>query len=160
MDQSASDTLQRKISDCLGHTMDVGVRVAAIADYTDGLWPTEATAIEAAVEKRRFEFSTGRMLARELMAELGFAAGPIDRGANRQPVWPAGLVGSITHADGLVVAAVARNSGLRGLGVDLETWDRVTPKLHDRLFTAAERKMRGAPRSCLDNFHSQPGIRG
>lgn len=41
-------------------------------------------------------------------------------GSHREPVWPQGIVGSITHCSGLAAAAVARDASLRGLGIDVE----------------------------------------
>jgi enterobactin synthetase component D len=41
-------------------------------------------------------------------------------GQGRQPLWPPGLVGSITHAGGFALAAVARSSDLAAIGVDSE----------------------------------------
>lgn len=45
---------------------------------------------------------------------------PIDRGADCAPVWPEGIVGSITHTEGFVSAAVGWASEFRGLGIDSE----------------------------------------
>ena len=42
------------------------------------------------------------------------------RGPCREPVWPAGVVGSITHCDGFCAAAVARKTQTSSLGIDAE----------------------------------------
>jgi 4'-phosphopantetheinyl transferase EntD len=42
-------------------------------------------------------------------------------GADRTPIWPDGLVGSISHCDGFCGAVVARSSDLCGIGFDAET---------------------------------------
>ena len=39
---------------------------------------------------------------------------------DRAPIWPDGLVGSITHAGGFAAAAVARAADIAGLGIDSE----------------------------------------
>ena len=41
-------------------------------------------------------------------------------GAKREPLWPAGVVGSITHCDGYRAAAVARATDLATVGIDAE----------------------------------------
>jgi enterobactin synthetase component D len=41
-------------------------------------------------------------------------------GASREPLWPPGFVGSISHSEELVGAAVAATSSARGLGIDFE----------------------------------------
>jgi enterobactin synthetase component D len=66
-------------------------------------------------------FVMGRAAASSALRALGVetrSALPIDaRGA---PVWPPGVVGSITHDGGLAACAVARDRDLRGVGIDLQ----------------------------------------
>jgi 4'-phosphopantetheinyl transferase EntD len=111
---------------------------AQIADHGDQLLPPERAAIEGAVEKRRREFSTGRVLARRAMGELNLPTGPILRGENREPHWPPETLGTITHAQDQAVVGVARQGVVRSLGLDLELVDRVGDGLHRRLFTDTE----------------------
>ena len=110
----------------------------AIADHVAKLTAAERPAIAKAVDKRRREFATGRYLAKQAMARIGVTPASIPRDDERRPVWPAGCMGSITHAEGLAVAAVARDQAFKGLGIDLEAADRVTAELHDKLFTEHE----------------------
>ncbi|MEZ5560456.1 MAG: 4'-phosphopantetheinyl transferase superfamily protein [Pseudomonadales bacterium] len=112
----------------VAHAWDCGAQLLA----------AERQAIERAVPKRINEFATGRVLARRAMALLGLPAGAIGRDTSRRPLWPEGCTGSITHADDLVVAAVARANTCASLGIDLEQADRVTPALHRKLLTASE----------------------
>jgi 4'-phosphopantetheinyl transferase EntD len=85
------------------------------------LFPGEEAAVARAVEKRRREFIAGRTCARRAMAALGEAPAPIFQGEDRAPVWPDGLVGTITHSDAWCAAAVARAAdGFRALGLDIE----------------------------------------
>src|SRR4051812_24879633 len=86
----------------------------AIDDTT--LHPEEADAIKAAVPSRRHEFVLGRWCARQALAELGVMARAIPVGHQRMPVWPAGVVGSITHCRGFVGAVVAPADQLRAIG--------------------------------------------
>jgi enterobactin synthetase component D len=46
--------------------------------------------------------------------------GRITIGVDRAPVWPAGVVGAITHAEGFAAAAVARAADAAGIGLDSE----------------------------------------
>jgi 4'-phosphopantetheinyl transferase EntD len=85
--------------------------------------PQEQAAIEKAGAKRRAEFTTARQCARAALARLGEPPVPIPRGERGAPVWPAGIVGSITHCDGYRAAAVARARDLVTLGVDAEPHD-------------------------------------
>jgi enterobactin synthetase component D len=79
-------------------------------------------ALRHATAKRRIEFLAGRYCARRAMK--GLAAGALPEAppqdADGCPVWPPGIVGSISHTDQFATAAVVSSSGARGLGVDVE----------------------------------------
>src|SRR6202022_3165764 len=82
------------------------VGVEAFEDVPGELsFPGEESLIVNAVEARRREFITARRCAREALAKLGYAPVPIRAGRKREPLWPAGLVGSITHTTGFRAAA-------------------------------------------------------
>jgi len=84
------------------------------------LFPDEAAIVANAVAARRREFATARFCARRTLRELGFPDVPIVPDDDRAPVWPAGVVGSITHCAGYRAAAAARSDDLSGLGIDAE----------------------------------------
>jgi 4'-phosphopantetheinyl transferase EntD len=84
------------------------------------LFEEERAAVGRAVDKRRREFATARGCARAALGLLGVEAGPIPSGERGEPLWPAGVVGSITHCDGYRAAAVARGGELASLGIDAE----------------------------------------
>jgi 4'-phosphopantetheinyl transferase EntD len=84
------------------------------------LFPEEETSLGHAVEKRRREFITGRACARLALRRLGIAATPIPNGVHGEPLWPAGVVGSITHCRGYRACAVANADRVASLGVDVE----------------------------------------
>jgi len=84
------------------------------------LYPVEVEQIGAAVERRRVDFAGARACARAAMTRLGVPPGPVLRGARGVPVWPPGLVGTLTHTDGLRAAALARAGRVRSVGLDVE----------------------------------------
>lgn len=84
------------------------------------LLPDEAKAIARAVDKRRREYTTVRHCARQALLELGLPPTPILNGSKREPLWPAGVVGALTHCDGYRAAAVARAGDVASLGIDAE----------------------------------------
>lgn len=84
------------------------------------LFPEEERSVGRAVEKRRREFVTGRACARRALERLGVAPVAIPSGARGEPLWPAGVVGSITHCQGYRACAVARSTDFRSLGIDAE----------------------------------------
>jgi len=80
-----------------------------------------SAALERATAKRRGEFLAGRFCARAAIEALACApAEPLERDPDGCPVWPPGLVGSISHTSGFATAAVASSREARGLGVDVE----------------------------------------
>jgi 4'-phosphopantetheinyl transferase EntD len=89
-------------------------------DTPSPLFPEEEALVSKAVDKRRREFATARRCAREALAGLGLASAPLLTGKNREPLWPAGVVGSITHCQGYRGAVVAREGDLASLGIDAE----------------------------------------
>ncbi|GAA2055698.1 4'-phosphopantetheinyl transferase superfamily protein [Catenulispora yoronensis] len=84
------------------------------------LFPGEEAAISRAVAKRRREYITTRHCARLAMVRLGLPPMAVGSGGNREPLWPEGVVGSLTHCDGYRAAAVARSGSVGGVGVDAE----------------------------------------
>jgi len=90
------------------------------------LFPEELQAMARATPARRYEFALGRRCAREALALLGGPRVAIPVGRFRDPVWPFGYVGSITHCRGFCAAAAARtppgnsSCGIRGIGLDSE----------------------------------------
>ncbi len=84
------------------------------------LFPQELSSMGRAVEKRRREFTTGRACARKALARLGLPPAPIATGARGQPLWPAGVVGSITHCAGYRACALARGAEIAAIGIDAE----------------------------------------
>ncbi len=102
--------------------------------------PGEAHLVAGAAPKRRREFAAGRACAHAALAQIGRDQAPLGRDEKGRPLWPAGLVGSITHTEGYAAALVARAGDFRGVGLDAEHVGRVTPDLWPRLFDAAERE--------------------
>ena len=71
---------------------------------------------------RRLHFAAGRYCATRAMTALdpALAASAIERGVDGEPVWPAGIVGSITHSGAFVSAAAARAEDAAGVGIDTQ----------------------------------------
>jgi 4'-phosphopantetheinyl transferase EntD len=102
------------------------------------LKPEEARSVEHAVPKRIQEFAAGRQCARRALAELGRLDVSIPVAHDRQPLWPPGVVGSITHTAGLCAAVVAESTRLAALGVDTELSGAVKPELWRTICVADE----------------------
>ena len=104
------------------------------------LFPEEEAAVGNAVEKRRREFVTARACAREALARLGHPGQPVPSGARGEPLWPAGVVGSITHCAGYRACAVAPASELLTIGVDAEVAAPLPPGLIADIALPEERR--------------------
>jgi 4'-phosphopantetheinyl transferase EntD len=89
--------------------------------------PEEARVVARAVDKRRREFATARRCAREALAALGVPVRAVPSGPSREPCWPDGVVGSITHCAGYRAAAVARADTTATVGVDAEPHEPLPP---------------------------------
>jgi len=104
--------------------LPVGVTAAeAFVDVDEAdaaLLPEERVAVASALDRRRREYATVRFCAREALTSLGVPPTPIVPGASREPQWPGGVVGSMTHCDGYRGAAVARAREFISVGIDAE----------------------------------------
>jgi 4'-phosphopantetheinyl transferase EntD len=117
-----------------------GVVVVVATDplAREPLHPDEAALAVRMGEARRREFALGRACARHALVRLG-VPGPVLRGPDRAPVWPQGVVGSLTHCDLLCAAAVARSGDIVAIGLDAETDEPLSPRMGQRVCTEAER---------------------
>ncbi len=116
----------------------VALRAGAIAAHVGPIWPEEAARVARAADGRRAEFAAGRSLARQALADLGAAPCALPSSPGGAPAWPAGYLGSITHSRDQAAAAVARQTDLRALGIDLESGLRFKPGMERLVLLPAE----------------------
>ncbi|MGH8217527.1 MAG: 4'-phosphopantetheinyl transferase family protein [Steroidobacteraceae bacterium] len=102
------------------------------------LAPEEAAHVARAVPKRVNEFAAGRACARRALAELGVPDFILRVGPDREPLWPPGIAGSITHTDEYCAAAAARTTRFAAIGLDAERRDAVHPRLWRQIATSEE----------------------
>jgi 4'-phosphopantetheinyl transferase EntD len=114
------------------------------ADWTAPLLPEEEPLVARAVEKRRREFTAGRTCARRALARLGWTDFPVLVGSRREPLWPPGVVGAITHCHGYCAAAVARVTDVRSLGIDAELRGPLPAGVAELVCTEPERRWAAA----------------
>lgn len=100
----------------------VAVVAATPADADESLLAIdEARHLPPMVAVRRREYTMGRNAARRALARLGVPPASIGRrDPDRDPEWPDGIVGSISHSHGVAVAACARASDVLAIGLDVE----------------------------------------
>ena len=105
------------------------------------VFPGEEDLIAKAVPARRREFVTARRCAREALRQLGHRPAPIRSGPHREPIWPDGVLGSITHCAGYRAAAVARAAEVTALGIDAESHAALPDGVRELVTTDGEPDM-------------------
>ncbi len=93
---------------------------------------------DAMIPAAREAFARGRAAAHASLRSIGLDDGPILRGRHREPLWPDGAVGSISHAAGYGVSLCAPSAATDGVGVDVEQV-RHAPELWDFVPRAEEK---------------------
>ncbi|MCP3919054.1 MAG: 4'-phosphopantetheinyl transferase superfamily protein [bacterium] len=111
---------------------------AALATAEQELDERERDAVRSAVLKRRREFAGGRWCAKRALERLGRPPVPIGVGARREPLWPPDVVGSISHAAGYCVAAVAAREACAALGLDVEPAEDLPRDLWGKILRPTE----------------------
>jgi 4'-phosphopantetheinyl transferase EntD len=96
------------------------VLVEVFGDVTVDSDAAEARVVRHAVPERRREHATVRACARAGLVQLGQRPAPILNDADGVPLWPVGVVGSLTHCRGYRAALVARRIDLNCVGIDAE----------------------------------------
>ena len=133
----ASDpSLRGAAEDCLSSTMmrlaPEGVRLGCRLIRPDDaslLLPEEQRAIATQAAAARRASGAARHLARGLLTECGYTGAAVGREPSGEPIWPAGLVGSLAHDDEFAVAAIAPCTAFVSLGIDVEPAEPLPPDL-------------------------------
>lgn len=110
-------------------------QVAAVEAFDDppdvALYPEEQALLRQAVASRRQEFGTTRWCARQALATLGLPPAAILPGPRRAPLWPDGVVGSMTHCAGYRAAALAHARDIAAIGIDAEPHEPLPDGVRD-----------------------------
>ncbi len=76
--------------------------------------------IGRSVEKRQADYLAGRLCADFCLRDLGYHQFDLATHAERFPVWPAGVVGSLSHNSEFAVACTCYERNTNLLGLDIE----------------------------------------
>lgn len=121
----------------------VGPAVSVTEAYADDapleVLSGEPEVVAGAISRRVAEFATTRRCARDALARLGHPRVPILAGPHGEPLWPAGVVGSITHCAGYRATAVASAAPGRLIGIDAEPNEPLPPGVLEVVTRPAER---------------------
>lgn len=98
----------------------------------------EAELVARAVDKRKHEFATARVLARAAMERIGRKDVELLNAEDRSPIWPEGITGSISHCDTRAVVAVGQRERVGTVGVDIEHRDELKRELWKSVLLKSE----------------------
>ncbi|MDO4914100.1 4'-phosphopantetheinyl transferase [Corynebacterium sp.] len=104
----------------------------------DALHPQERAYVSDAVPLRRAQFADARACARNAVTDLtghDHADTVIGKGERGMPLFPRGVVGSLTHTTGFRAAVVARTDTLKSVGVDAEVAKPLPDGVPDAVLT-------------------------
>ena len=93
-------------------------------------------------DKRDREFKVGRFCAQHALKQLSIdATVPVD--TDRKPIWPTGIIGSISHSENFAWAATLKQDTFRGIGIDTEIVvdDSTLRQVIDEITAADERDL-------------------
>ncbi|MEU6839391.1 4'-phosphopantetheinyl transferase family protein [Streptomyces rubiginosohelvolus] len=125
---------------------DVSSAATRAETVPDGaLFPEEEALIARSVAKRRNDFATARACARRAMAGLGLPPVAVLHGHRGKPLWPEGIVGTLTHCAGYRAAALARATDVLSLGIDAEPHAPLPTGVRELVTLPAERERIGPP---------------
>ena len=102
------------------------------------LFDVERATLGDAIAPRRREFAAARWCARNALERLGLPRAAVPSGDSGEPLWPAGVVGSITHCAGYRASAVARAADVRSIGIDAEPDAPLPPGVLRSIATAGD----------------------
>lgn len=127
------------IAACLRRILPPSISVAVldIDELAMDSVPAELV-LPGAAAKRQQQFAAGRLAARQAIEASGHAPAFPARGDDRQPLWPEGLVGSISHTDRYALAAAAGSDSIPSVGIDIEALREMGTGLRQKLLTENE----------------------
>src|SRR2546426_10747540 len=105
----------------------------------DALLPQEHHSFASSVVKVRRASGAARIVARQLLAQLGYAQCVVPKAPSGAPIWPAGVIGSLAHDSRVAVAAVGMRRDVAALGIDVEPAELLPAELLDVVATPQER---------------------
>jgi 4'-phosphopantetheinyl transferase EntD len=109
--------------------------------WSGALLPEEEASLSPrAIAKRRREFTAGRVCARAALERLGIRGFPLLPGPDRSPVWPPGILGSLSHCGDYCGVAIARRGAIAGVGLDVEHSRPLQGRVIEIICTDAERR--------------------
>jgi phosphopantetheine--protein transferase-like protein len=112
-----------------------------VQDHTENLHSEERIIISKAIDKRRYEFSAGRLCARKALKQLGIDNCILTQDENGESMWPEQITGTISHSKKWAAAAVSTTKDIMAIGFDIETINRISSDILKRIITEKEKEL-------------------
>ncbi|MFT6835424.1 MAG: enterobactin synthetase component D [Francisellaceae bacterium] len=95
-----------------------------LSNYKESLYQTLnihcPQSIQKSVIKRQAEYLAGRYATSMVFQPLHMPISNVLIGSNRSPIWPQGMVASISHSSTIALCAAALDNNYQYLGIDIE----------------------------------------
>ena len=93
----------------------------------------------SSVRKRQAEFLAGRIVVKHGLELFGLTNSSVPIGDKRAPVWPEGIIGSISHSKETAICAIADKTFFKLVGIDQEAIiDENLGDISDQILTSGE----------------------
>ena len=112
--------------------------VGKVNQYQQALSLIEERSVQLTNQYRRKEFIAGRTIAKEAFRSIGWCVSDIPKGGNGCPIWPEGLLGSISHTKGFCGAYVGIDASSIAVGFDIEKVEPLAENIWSTFTTKAE----------------------
>jgi 4'-phosphopantetheinyl transferase EntD len=129
--------LQRDLDALAPPGLLIGHRLIAAGDER-ALRDAESASLTSRVPAARRASGAARIVARDLLARLGFPDAEVPKGVGGEPVWPTGVAGSLAHDNAVAVAAVGFQRDFASIGVDVEPALDLSADMLELVATPAE----------------------
>jgi len=100
--------------------------------------------LHSAVKKRQAEYVAGRYLAKRCLSALGGTEADVGISQHRAPLWPKGMIGSISHSSNKAICVVKQcDLPEQGIGIDIEQCltDSIATSIKKTIINEAEQAL-------------------
>jgi enterobactin synthetase component D len=104
-----------------------GAQLPLSSDLEQGYAFCLPEGLQDAAQVRKQEFIAGRYCAIQAAKNIGLTIESLPRASTREPIWPLGITGSISHSKQMAISCISKSSDYLSLGIDSE--ELIKPKI-------------------------------
>ena len=101
----------------------------------DLFWLPHHNRLSTAVNKRKAEHLAGRIAANQALSFYGINGSIPGIGLHREPCWPPGFTGSITHNGNVALATVIAENPLQRTGIGIDYEEIIEPNVAQEIYS-------------------------